>query len=236
MKAIILAAGQGTRLRPLTDSIPKCLLQIDNRPILDYQIDTLSSHGVDEIILVTGFMGERVREHCSNKENITLITNPLFKTTEAVYSLFLGKEHMGDDVIILDGDLLFHPDMLTPLLCSKESSVLVDFNREQTKEDLKVIASDGRIIDLSKDIEGNGIWVSLALFKGEFLERFKELIGIEKYWNKWWSIPIREHLLSYELRSIDTGGLPWVEIDTIDDLNYAENVVLPQIGELHCDV
>ena len=113
MKAIILAAGEGTRLRPHTLYRPKCLVEIDGRSLLDRQLDVLNSENVDPIIVVGGYRAEMLR-----RENIKLHINPLFSETNMVWTLFCAEADLEGDIILSYGDIVYSREILRSLLKS----------------------------------------------------------------------------------------------------------------------
>lgn len=110
MKAVILAAGQGTRLRPLTDSLPKCLVPVNGVPILQYQLQALEQVGIRECAIVVGYLKEQIEQHFGSKfRSISLdyIFNEHFAETNNIYSLWAARDHLRDDIILVEGDILF---------------------------------------------------------------------------------------------------------------------------------
>lgn len=185
MNVIILAAGQGTRLRPLTDSKPKCMVELLGKPLIQYQIDTLRRNGVDDIHIVTGYLHEKI-----DYEGITKHINTKYASTNMVYTLFCAADAMyGDDLIISYGDIVYNDDVLRQLMKSNaDISVVIDKNWEEywsarmenplaDAETLK-IDKNGYIMELGKkpssynDIDGQ--YIGLIKFKGHMLNRIKE--------------------------------------------------------------
>ena len=113
MKAIVLGAGQGTRLRPLTNNSPKCMVPIFGKPILAYQIAAFHLVGIRELNVVTGYKSEAIQFDCLEKHK-----NERFEHTNMVYSLFCAADIMDghDDIIISYGDILFEPSVLQKLV------------------------------------------------------------------------------------------------------------------------
>src|SRR5262245_5977562 len=109
MKAIILAAGKGTRLNGV-ELKPKCLFEVGNVTLLQRQMFAFSEAGIDEIVLVLGFEAERIQRHCGS--NVSFVTNTRFGETSSLYSLWLAKEHLTDGFVVLNCDVLFHPELL----------------------------------------------------------------------------------------------------------------------------
>src|SRR2546423_7963803 len=125
MKAIILAAGKGTRLNGV-DLKPKCLFEVAGRTLLDRQVSALLESQLNEIVIVAGFEAERIRRRCS--PDISFVMNSRFEETSSLYSLWLAREHLVDGFVVLNCDVLFHPQLLTRLVSSRfHDALLVDF-------------------------------------------------------------------------------------------------------------
>jgi choline kinase len=124
LKVIILAAGQGQRLRPLTENIPKCMVNFLGKSMLKRQIDIFQNLGINDISVVTGYCDDKV-----NLDNITKFKNKNFMTTNMVESLFTAEEKLNDSVIVSYGDIIFEPSVIQSLMDSRHDiSVIVDKN------------------------------------------------------------------------------------------------------------
>lgn len=117
--AIILAAGQGTRLRPLTDQTPKCMVEVNDKPMLNWQLDTLQSVGIENIIVVTGY-----KENKINDPRITKAFNEDYASTNMIYSLFCADEYMKGNVIITYGDIIYSKEVLKKLIEDERDIVI----------------------------------------------------------------------------------------------------------------
>lgn len=147
MNAIILAAGIGRRLRPLTDSIPKCLVEVRGKPLLLYQLDALVSCGIKKIVLVVGHRRELIEERIGKSYRgvpVEYVVNDDYSTTNNIYSLWLAKEHLlGDDILLMECDVIFDREVITRLLeHGGDAVVLVD--RFQ-------IGMDGTVVDVDNE-------------------------------------------------------------------------------------
>src|SRR5512142_2807249 len=118
MKAVILAAGLGTRLAPLTNDRPKCLVPVLGRPILDRMIERIGQAGIRDIVVVTGYFEETLKKHLSSSKDelarrAVTVFNPRYKDWGNFYSVLVAKQAIGDDdFVLLDGDVLLAPEIV----------------------------------------------------------------------------------------------------------------------------
>lgn len=156
MKAVILAAGMASRLRPLTSSTPKCLLKVGERTLLQRSMDALVREGIREFVIVTGYLHEQVEAFVSRTygEDISVrfIHNKDYETTNNIYSLWLARpEAEGEDVLLLDSDLLYDGDIVKRVLADKHENVLTLIRHELGEEEMKVVTdARGAITEISK--------------------------------------------------------------------------------------
>ena len=159
MVALILAAGAGTRLMPLTRETPKCLIDVAGRVLLDREIDILLDRGVDDIMIATGYRHEQVRQHVEGawpEENIQLVFNEKYASTNYIYSMWLAGRIISDDVLLLHGDLVFDSEMLARLLDSEQSNgVLVRRAGELPEKDFKAVVAGDRVGHISVSAGGD---------------------------------------------------------------------------------
>ena len=149
MKAIILAAGIGKRLRPLTNKVPKCLIEINGRPILSYLIENFLHYGVKDIIFAVGYLDKSIKRFMAKnfpQVNTTYINNPKYESTNTIYSLWLLKDVIDDDMVLVHGDMIFEKRLLGKLLKHKNGSyALVNNEVEPPEKDFKVKIENGLI-------------------------------------------------------------------------------------------
>ena len=123
---IILAAGQGTRLRPLTTNKPKCMVEYNQKPIIEYILEASSGYGFRNVVIVNGYKKEVLEDHLKNR-NINFITNEDYDKTNMVSTLFCAKDFMDEDLIISYADIVYKKEILDKLIASKDDfSVVVD--------------------------------------------------------------------------------------------------------------
>lgn len=162
MKALILNSGMGSRLGEFTLNKPKCLLGIGGgETIIARQLKLLSDFGIKDVIITTGYLESLLREYCDSLEipiNITFVNNPLFKETNYIYSIYLAKDFLKDeDLILIHGDLVFGADVLSDLLNSNGSAMAVSSTLPLPKKDFKAVIEDGKIIKVGVDFFKNAL-------------------------------------------------------------------------------
>lgn len=237
MKAIILAAGKGTRLDG-TAVKPKCLVEIGGFTLLHRQIETLRSLDVNKIVVVVGFGAESVREECG--QGITFVENNRFAETSSLYSLWLAQQHLAEGFVVLNSDVLFHPQLLANLLESSRADALLiaDTEKETTPlgdEEMKVKVKEELVVDISKDMapgEADGENVGIVKFSARgaklLVECMNSLIANGAI-KDWAPRAFLEFARRHPLHALSTRGLPWIEIDFPEDYSRAVEEVYPRI-------
>ncbi len=242
MKAIILAAGRGKRLKPFTDNNHKCLIEIGGRTLIDRCLSTLSDSGVKEIVIVVGHLKEKIIEKTGSgfkDTNIRYIINEEYERG-SILSLWHARCELNDDVIILDADVLFPQELLRRLFRSDNpNSFLMDVDFRDTGEEMKLVAREGRVMEISRHLPDNlydevGEGVGFLKLSGRDAPLLKS--ALEDFIRKGIVDVDYEDVLNKLVKYCDIGyekveGLPWIEIDFKDDIERAEKI-LPQISEL----
>ena len=237
MKAVILAAGLGSRLRPLTNEKPKCLLELNkNFTILDYQINSLLNVAKlepSDIFIVTGYKKDIIEKHLKNKGlgDINIIFNEYYDKYNNIYSFYLIKSFVKSDFYLFNGDTLFDRKILENLSKNEEGTYfVVDNVKKLGEEEMKVLIKDDRIIKFGKDINpvmADGEYIGLSKFNWEdakvIFNKIEDLLSSGKT-NIWYEIAINSVLDKVYAKPVYTNGLPWIEIDTKDD--YKKGLVL----------
>ena len=189
MKVILLNAGMGKRLGYLTKNNPKCLIKINDKDtILDYQLKNLIKSNLKEIIMPTGYFEEKIKNHVKINYptlNIQYVNNPIYYKTNYIYSIYLLKNIIDDDVILLHGDLIFSKILLEEIINSKDINiVLVNKEIKPPKKDFKALIIDEKIIQIGVNISGSNRAFLAPLFKltKQFFNTW--LNQIEKFINK----------------------------------------------------
>jgi choline kinase len=184
--AVILAAGTGTRLRPLTDATPKCLLDINGRALLDRLFEGLAAAGLGRAVIVTGHLSERVEAHLAEMPpplDVMVVTNPAYRTTNNAASLAAACTEIGhEDFLLCDGDVIFSPNPLPALLAVNATCALtVDASVSDDAEAMKVeLAPDGRVKRISKHLSAAasaGESIGLQKIGGEAVPLLWEILA-----------------------------------------------------------
>ena len=232
-KAIILNAGVGHRLRPLTIDTPKCLLTITNRTILESKLSNLSNCGINEIIMVVGFFSEKIMKtakHGFPDLKFEFICNQKYATTNTLYSLWLAMQELDDAFVYLNGDVLFHRQILHRLLNSPRKTCLAVSAHKLTEEDVKVILHDDLVLAIGKHLqtfEADAEFIGIAKFsKGAskaLKRKLNEVVksgGASNYFEYALDLMLEKH----NVYAMDISEFPCIEIDTMDDLEQAKSL------------
>ena len=155
MKAVILAAGIASRLRPLTNDRPKCLLEIGGKCLLQRSFDGLIQNGITEFVVVTGYLHEQIEAFLNNRYqevSITYIYNEQYASTNNIYSLWLARPEVeGKEMLLLDSDILFDPQIVARLLASEHQDILALNNHPLGEEEMKIVPDgEGKVKEISK--------------------------------------------------------------------------------------
>jgi len=242
MKAVILAAGQGTRIRSVHGEHPKCLIEVDETTILDHQLEALSMAGIHEVAIVVGYEKEQIVAHVRDKrlsdsQRIHFIENPAFAITNNIYSLWLASDWLhNDSFIVLNADVIFDPDILNSAVQPYAPiSMIVDpLWRDET---MKVMIENDRVTRMSKKIsqeEFSGTYIGITVFsktiQQRFLSKLNDLVVAERV-NDFFNVAVQE--LADEgihIGYTSTDGLAWAEIDDPLDLTFAQQTVFPNLA------
>ena len=237
MRAIILAAGKGKRLENIQGDDPKCLLEIGGVSLIERQIQTLRTIGLDEIAVVVGFGAEHVRERCGS--HITYVLNEQHDQTNSLYSLWLTRHLLTEGFVVLNADVFFHTQMLIDLVTARHDDALLVSYEAPAKlgdEEMKVKVRQGCVVDISKQMdpaEADGENVGIVKFgpagSAFLVERMDALVAAGNL-REWAPRAFREFAASRRLHVISTRGYPWIEIDFPEDYRLARDEILPELS------
>jgi len=238
MKAIILAAGVGSRIRPLTDNTPKSLLKVGDKTILERMITNIEDVEMTEVIVITGYLEEQIKEFIREKFphlNVTYIKNEKYDQTNTGYSLLLTKEAVGDDDFVkFDADVVFEKAILEQLVKSSHSSALcIDKNINLEAEEVKVECDkDGNVLKVGKKLPpqtaaGESIGIekiskdAAKVLFAELEDLMKDQANHQQYYDDSYTTLVEKGI---PFGAVDITGLKWVEIDTHEDYKKAQEL------------
>lgn len=234
MKAVILAAGIASRLRPLTNNTPKCLLNVGSKCLLARTIDSLIANGFDRLVIVTGYLKEMIESFVSANYpdlRVEYIFNSKYDSTNNIYSLWLAKSAVqGQSMLLLDSDILFDSALISALLESKHENCLALNSHELGDEEIKVILNtNGQITEISKtcSIEtAVGESVGIEKFSAEFVQdlytELDDMILNKGQSGVFYEMAF-ENLIKKgaEIYTVDTTNIFSMELDTVEDFETA---------------
>ena len=238
MRGVILAAGKGSRLNETAGTMPKCLVEVGGRSLIERQIDALRRFGIDDLVVVVGSQQHHVRRVCG--KHVAYIENTRYAETNSLYSLWMARPLLYEGFVVLNCDVLFHPALLQDLLTSRHDNALLLGYREAHQplfgeEEMKVRVRHGRVVEMSKamdpataDGENLGIVKFGARGAAALVDIMDRIVG-EGRLREWAPRAFTEFAQEHPLHAIGTRGLPWIEIDFPEDYERAVNEVLPQI-------
>lgn len=241
MQAIILAAGVSKRLRPLTDTTPKCLLKIGNENLLERTVENVLANNIDEFIFVTGYRENMIKKFLDERFpgiNKTIITNPDYENNNNSYSLWMTKDIVKGNILLLDSDILFDEKIITMLLTSGHQNCLaVNFTDELDEEQIKVILdNESKITEIGKEIsirnsEGESIGIEKfsEYFMKELFAILDRKISEENIVNEFYEASFQEVINNADPRNsiyaVDVSEFTCMEIDTVHDYENAQKII-----------
>ena len=224
MRAILLAAGMGTRLRPITLNTPKSLISINNKPLIERQIEFLKEKGVEEIIIVTGYLNEKF-DYLMNKYNVKLIYNDKYDKYNNIYSMFLVKEYL-DDSYVIDADNF----LTTNFIIEKPAkSMYFSAFKKDVENEWKIIFDEtNKVIDIEiMDGKGSGYILSgVSYWSKEDAKIIRKelenkITDNNSFTNYYWDDIVRENIYKLDVHINKINEDDIFEIDCLMDL---ENV------------
>ncbi len=237
MKAVILSAGQGKRLLPLTADCPKCILPVRGRSMVEWQIDELAKCGISEVTIVLGFRAdkvERLLRERYNSHRVRTVYNPAYAVSDNLVSCWAAHDEMNTDFVLLNGDTLFEAAVLERLLETHGHpvTVVVSHKDDYDTDDMKVELDGCRLVKIGKDLlpdQVDGESIGMILFRDQGPMLFRNALGRAvsnpSAQKKWYLSVIDEMARSIPVWTCSIKGLQWCEVDYHADLKLAEKVV-----------
>ena len=237
MKAVILSAGQGKRLLPLTEDRPKCALPLGERSALEWQLEALAAAGASEAVVATGFQAALVAKIVRRfrKFPVRLSHNPFYAHCDNLGTCWTARHEMTDPFVLINGDTMFEPDIFRRLAaspCRRPITLVVNPKDDYDEDDMKVIAADGLLHRVDKQLpldQVSGESIGMIRFQGPgaglFRQKLEEMMAEPSTLHRWYLSAVdalaRQGLVGTE----GTAGLGWCEIDDHADLAHARHVV-----------
>ncbi len=230
MKALILAAGKGTRLYPLTINKPKGLLKIGNNTILNRLVNQFRELGIKEITIVTGFKKELIQDNFKEDKKITLINYNDYEKTNNLHTLWSVRDHLNNDIIVSFADLLLDIEIIKKLLFSKKDISLAVHTMNVLSGTMPIHVVDNKVKSITttnkKDASGNFIGIGKFSKKGceVLIDHMKNIINSENI-NNYYTIAIDNYVRNNGyVEGINIKDLKWIEIDDMKDYESAKKI------------
>ena len=243
MRAIILSAGQGRRLFPVTRELPKCLVPVDGeRSVLEVQLRTLAAHGVREAVVMGGYGIEKV-ERFAASHGIAGLTvrvryNPFFDQADNLITAWLASRDFEGDCILLNGDTLFEDEVAARLIAAPPSplTIVVNVKPGYDDDDMKVRVEGGLVRAIGKDLDAgtaSGEAIGMTLLRGEgaaaIREAFEQLVRRFGQQRAYYTTAIGELARRGLVRPCSMQGLWWGEIDSLEDLESVRKALAARV-------
>lgn len=232
MKALILAAGLGTRLAPITNDRPKSLVPVNGQPILFKQIDNLHRNGIYNITIVSGYKADMLEKTVHDKyPEIQIIESVNYAGTNNMYSAYIAWDILyNHEFLMMNADVFYDASVITTLMEYKGKNAIVTDIGIYLEESMKVVEKGGRLVQISKTIapeDALGSSIDVYKFSAEgskaFFDKCAEYIECKKELKLWSEVALNDILAEIEFKACPLNGR-WFEIDNHDDLAAAEKL------------
>jgi choline kinase len=236
-KAIILSAGQGSRLGHLTDDKPKCLIEFNGRTLLDRQLDALAANGLEDVVVVTGFRDDQIEAALKRRgdlgPNVRTIYNPFYKVADNLGSLYIARDEIQGDVLVWNGDTLVSDELMARVVGNAAQEgicVTIDRKPGYDEDDMKVVVDDaGRLHAIGKRLDlaqVNAESIGLLAFRGAGAQTFRHAIErairTAEGTTIWYLRVIHQIAQEAPVWTFDIKGEEWGEVDFPEDVPAAE--------------
>ena len=247
-KAIILSAGQGSRLLPLTRDVPKCMIDFNGRTLISWQIAALVANGVTDIVVVTGFRTERVEDHAlqlyrDTGARIRTVFNPFFQVADNLGTCWIVREEMDRDFIILNGDTIVSDEIVAKLVNGAQDAITVTVDvkadGDYDDDDMKVNRdATGRLHAIGKRLlppDTNAESIGMLAFTGEgpaiFRNQIDQMMRTPEGVERWYLRAIDIIAKGNRVGTVSIDGLEWQEVDFHQDVEAAKALTAKWVAE-----
>jgi choline kinase len=231
-KAVILSAGKGSRLLPLTADRPKCLIALSGKTLLDWQLDALQVAGIGDIVIVTGFRDHLVDDVAARRTGVRTLFNPFYHVADNLGSVWMARAEFDRDLLLLNGDTLVSRPLLARVLAAATGpiAVTVDEKEAYDADDMKVLRDGDRLLRIGKALEPghyNAESIGLLAFRGAgpatFIEQVERMMRSPEGTRRWYLRAIDALARAgAEVRTVSIRGEDWQEVDFPEDVEKAE--------------
>jgi choline kinase len=235
VKAIILSAGQGRRLLPLTAKLPKCLVDVCGLPVLEWQLRVLAVAGVPRVTVVVGFGADEVQRRlvqiCPAGVEVRTLFNPLYDRADNLISCLAARGEMTGDFLLINGDTLFEPAVVTRLRVSEALPVAIAVASKASydADDMKVSCRADQVLRVGKDLpasQTDGEAIGLSLFRSNgprlFCEALEQVAREPDAHRRWYLSAVAVLASQRLVHAVSVDSTSWTEIDYPHDLERAE--------------
>ncbi len=230
MKAIILAAGQGTRLLPFTREHPKCLVPVGGKAILDHQLDALAAAGVEDVVVIGGYLIQRLEQHLSQLPARTrpgLLCNPFWSVANSIGSVWTARWHLSGPFILMNGDTILADELIGNAIAAAQPGVNLVVERAHAfaLDDMRVAVADGRITRVGKDLAEDeagyrslGMIVATGSGGADYVDALDTVICAQGGAQRFHHAVIDHLAVRGQVGAIEAGSPRWIEIDRPEDI------------------
>ena len=238
VRVIILAAGQGKRLLPLTAEVPKALLDIHGRTLVARQIDAFATCGISDFVVVTGYASGRIEEALAalakaKGVSIRTVYNPFYAVADNLASCWMARGEMNRDFIQVNGDNVFRADLVERLLSAEPKPVTVAVNHKDVydTDDMKVMLDNGRLTEIGKTLPVDTVdaeAIGFYIFRGEgvaaYVTQLEKAMRDPSGLKQWFPSAVGSLAKVVDINTIAINGIRWCEVDFPVDLQQARQL------------
>jgi len=237
MKAVILSAGQGKRLLPLTQNTPKCILSIAGQSLIEWQIGELAKCGIEQVTVVVGYRADKIEQILQSRyepQRVRTLYNNAYAVSDNLVSCWYARDEMNEDFILLNGDTLFEAAVAQRLLETprRPITVAVSHKSHYDADDMKVELDGGRLVDIGKGLMPEQVdaeSIGMILFRNQgpmlFRSALETSLSDPSVRTNWYLSVIGEMARSMPVWTCSVHDLHWCEVDYPGDIKLAEKVV-----------
>lgn len=234
--AVLLGAGQGRRLAPLTDDRPKCLVTVSGRTILEWQLRALAAAGIEQVTIVTGFAGATIEtavKMIAPPMPVTCLHNPFYSVADNIGSCWVARDFITEDSVLINGDTLFDTRILQSVLARAEApiTVTIDSKGHYDADDMKVSTQGDELLRISKALNTDVTGESIGMLRfqkdggARFVQHLSDKLRDPAALKLWYLSIIDELAACGGVGVVSIDGLSWAEIDFPHDLPIAAKKV-----------